>query len=101
MQLRKNTLPLALLTVLSVIFFLVGCASQQATANLQVQAINTLRTQLQLPKTPLELVETTGYSNSPRGSLQVAVYQDTQGRKYYIDPLTNQVVEMDARSLLE
>ncbi|NMC80763.1 MAG: hypothetical protein GYA59_15485, partial [Chloroflexi bacterium] len=32
------------------------------------------------------------------GGLSVAVYQDSEGRKYLVDPTTNQVVEIDARA---
>jgi hypothetical protein len=90
--------------VVGIIFVLLastGCSSKQDPTSQQVEAINVLRTQLELPKKPLEFVETSIYSNSPRGDLQVAVYQDSEGRKFYVDPLTNQVVEMDARPLLE
>ena len=78
-----------------------GCASEQDSTNPQIAAINTLRNQLELPKRPLEFVETTVYSNSPSGTLQVEVFQDSDGRKYFVDPITNQVVEMDARALLD
>jgi hypothetical protein len=78
-----------------------GCAPEQNSTQPQIAAINALRNQLELPKMPLEFVETSFYSNSPSANLQVAVYQDSEGRKYYVDPLTNQVVEMDARALLD
>jgi hypothetical protein len=78
-----------------------GCGLEQPPANPQIGAINILRAQLELPKLPLEFVETTFDSNSPSGSLQVEVYQDTAGRKYFVDPISNHVVEMDARALLE
>ena len=80
--------------------FLVGCAPEQVSANPQIGAINILRTQLELPKLPLEFVETTTDGNSP-ATLQVAVYQDAEGRRYSVDPITYQVVEMDARALLD
>ena len=38
--------------------------------------------------------------NSPSGRLKVAQFQDTQGRNYFVEPGTDQVVEIDARSLL-
>jgi hypothetical protein len=78
-----------------------GCAPEQNSTQPQITAINSLRNQLELPKKPLEFVETSFYPNSPSGNLQVAVYQDSDGRKYYVDTLTNQVVEMDARALLD
>jgi hypothetical protein len=80
-----------------------GCSSdqEQDPTRQQIGAINALRTQLELPKTPLEFVELSYDGNSPSGSLQVAVYQDTDGRKFFIDPVTLHVVEMDARALLD
>jgi hypothetical protein len=77
-----------------------ACTPEQASTNPQIGAINTLRTQLELPKLPLEFVEMTTDMNSPI-PLQVAVYQDTAGRKFTINPITNMVVEMDARALLD
>ena len=38
--------------------------------------------------------------NSPSGDLPVAIYVDSKGRKYSVDPRTNTVVEIDARDLL-
>jgi len=38
--------------------------------------------------------------NSPHGDLKVECYQDEEGRKFYVEPATNLVVEMDARDLL-
>ncbi|MGA2503412.1 MAG: hypothetical protein ABSG01_04910 [Anaerolineales bacterium] len=76
-----------------------GCGAEQTPANLQIGAINTLRTQLELPKTPLEFVEMTTDANSP-ATMLVAVYQDMDGRRFSVDPVTYQVVEMDARALL-
>ena len=63
-------------------------------------AIEILRASLDLPKSPLFLVETTDMINSPTGRLKVEIYQDREGRKYSYDPVTNRVVEIDARSLL-
>jgi hypothetical protein len=97
---RKYFIPAAILIILASLV-LAGCGSEQVPANPQIGAINSLRTQLELPKLPLEYVETTFYSNSPSGNLQVEVYQDTQGRKFFVDPISNLVVEMDARALLD
>ena len=77
-----------------------GCGLEQPPANPQIGAIITLRAQLELPKLPLEFVEMTTDANSPT-AMQVAVYQDTEGRKFSVDPVTYQVVEMDARALLD
>jgi hypothetical protein len=93
-----------LITAASYLIFtsilMAGCAPEQVSADPQIGAINTLRTQLELPKTPLEFVETTTDMNSPT-TMQVAVYQDAEGRRYSVDPITYQVVEMDARALLD
>jgi hypothetical protein len=94
----------ALITAASCLFFastvMVGCAPEQVSSDPQIGAINILRTQLELPRSPLEFVETTTDGNSPT-NMQVAVYQDAEGRRYSVDPITYQVVEMDARSLLD
>jgi hypothetical protein len=78
-----------------------GCSPAQNANAPQIKAINTLRVQLDLPRIPLQFVELGFDGNSPSGNLQVAVYKDTEGRKYFVDPLSNQVVEMDARALLD
>jgi hypothetical protein len=91
--------PIILGAIIAVLV-LAGCASEQAPAHPQVDAINTLRTQLELPILPLEFVETTTDSNSPTG-MQIEVYKDAEGRKYSVDTLSYQVVEMDARALLD
>jgi hypothetical protein len=99
----KSYLSRSFLTAIFILFaslILAGCGSEQVSANPQVGAINSLRTQLQLPKTSLEFVEMTTDSNSPT-AMQVAVYQDSDGRRYSVDPVTYQVVEMDARVLLD
>jgi hypothetical protein len=49
---------------------------------------------------PLAFIEKTGMINSPDGSLEVDVYQDSAGRRYSVSAETNQVVEIDARILL-
>lgn len=77
-----------------------GCSQDQETANLQVEAIDAIRIRLELPALPLVLIGMTSMANSPSGNLEVACYQDTGGRKYYIEPISNQVVEIDARSVL-
>ena len=71
-----------------------------ATANPPSRAIDEIRVPLGLPELPLEFVEITGMANSPDGDLQVALYKDVEGRKYSVEPQTNQVVEIDARSVL-
>jgi len=103
MKFHPNRLTHAALIAVLAALILAGCSSGKDTdpTRQQVRAINTLRTALELPKSPLEFVEMTNDPNSPGGSLQVAVYQDTDGRKFSVDPLSLQVVEMDARALLD
>lgn len=48
----------------------------------------------------LVFVEMTTMINSPNMDLAVALYQDTEGRKYSVEPRINQVVEIDARAAL-
>jgi hypothetical protein len=111
---NHRSLPLLLCTVFTVIL-LAACSSGQGAVepqdnsvdairtqggDPQINAINTIRTQLELPDLPLTFVEMTYASNTPT-SMQVARYDDTGGRKYYVDPVSLQVVEIDARSVLE
>ena len=70
------------------------------TVSPQINAIQQIRSDLELPELPLSFVEKTGMINSPSGGLDVMVYQDSEGRKYSVNPETNQVVEIDARILL-
>ncbi len=62
--------------------------------------IDALRALFDLPELPLEFVEMTTMINSPNGDLAVALYQDAEGRKYFVVPGSNQVVEIDARAVL-
>ncbi len=78
----------------------IGCTTTAATANPQTDAINEIRSEFGLSDLPLEFVETSGMINSPDGNLQVALYKDSEGRKFSVEPETNQVVEIDARSIL-
>jgi hypothetical protein len=70
------------------------------TISAQLNAIEKTRIALELPELPLKFVEKTEMLNSPSGGLEVAIFQDSDGRKYSVDPETNQVVEIDARALL-
>jgi hypothetical protein len=70
------------------------------TISPQISAIEKIRTDLELPELPLDFVEKTGMINSPSGSVDVVIYQDSDGRKYSVNAETNQVVEIDARILL-
>ena len=82
------------------IFTLAGCSPNKITADPQIEAINKIRQILNLPDLPIEFVRMTGMINSPSGNLQVAQYKDSEGRKFLVDPESNQVVEIDARSVL-
>jgi hypothetical protein len=101
MKFHNNRLLLAITALLLAFPSLAGCSTEQDPLLPQVRAINTLRTALDLPQNALQYIETTTDSNSPDGNLQVAVYQDADGRRYCVDTLSNQVVQMDARSLLD
>ena len=79
---------------------LAGCATAKPEGNPQIEAIDEIRTKLDLPDIPLEFVETAHMINSPDGDLEVALYQDSEGHKYYVEPESNQVVEIDAREIL-
>ncbi len=95
----KYFIPAAILVVVFASLALAGCGTNQVAANPSMAAINTLRKQLELPRSPLKFIEFTTDGNSPT-VIQVAVYQDADGRRYSVDPVTNQVIEMDARALL-
>jgi len=86
--------------ILLPIFSLAGCSPSKIPADPQVDAINEVRRILKLPALPLEFIKTTGMLNSPSGNLQVALYQDSEGREFLVHPESNQVVEIDARSVL-
>jgi hypothetical protein len=79
---------------------LASCSSKQNPQDQQTGAINAIRTKLDLPELPLKFGGITNMVNSPSGGLKVALFQDTQGRNYFVNPETNQVVEIDARSML-
>jgi len=70
------------------------------TVSSEISMIEKIRTDLELPELPLDFIEKTGMTNSPNGGLEVVIYQDSDGRKYSVNPETNQVVEIDARILL-
>jgi len=82
------------------ISILAGCSPAQDSTNQQLDAINEIRKSLELPKLPLDFVETSGMINSPSGNLEVANFQDSEGRIYSVNPESNLVVEIDARTLL-
>jgi hypothetical protein len=79
--------------------WLAGCTTAQAAGS-PLDAINDIRAKLGLPDLPLEFYASSVMGNSPDGDLPVMLFQDSQGRKYFVDPKTNQVVEIDARVIL-
>jgi hypothetical protein len=88
------------ITVICMALALASCSSKQNSTDQQMAAINAIRAQLDLPDLPLKFVENTNMANSPSGGLKVALFQDTEGRDYFVNPGTNQVVDIDARSML-
>jgi hypothetical protein len=90
------------------ILFLAACTStpaitvQPATTldNPQVAAIQNIRMYLDMPDLPLASKGTDRMTNSPNGDLTVSLYTDSEGRKFFVEPQTNTVVEIDARDLL-
>ncbi len=98
----------SIVTILGILF-LAACANNahpipivtvQESNNLQITAINNLRVAFGIPDSPLESKGTDTMINSPSGNARVALYTDSEGRKYSVDPETSTVVEMDARDLL-
>ncbi len=93
-------------TVILGFLFLIGCTVKptptiQSTGNPQVTAINNFRDALGLPDLPLKSRGMDTMINSPDSNgWSVAIYADSEGRIFSIEPRTNTVVEMDARDLL-
>jgi hypothetical protein len=79
---------------------LAACSSANSLAKSPLGAIEQIRTLAGFPKSTVSFVETTTMINSPNGDLQVDLYQDEEGRKFFVDPSTNTVVEIDARDLM-
>ena len=85
---------------------LTGCTTPNAltipsaTDNPQIAAIKNIRAVMGLPNLPLESKGMDTMANSPNGGLRVAIYVDSLGRRFSVEPQTNTVVEMDARELL-
>ncbi len=93
------------LVIVTIILLFSACANKPTTANQpadnpQVIAIKNFRLALGLPDLPLESQGMEHMINSPSGDLPVAIYVDSEGRKYSVEPLTNTIVEIDARNLL-
>lgn len=96
--------------VFSTIFYLIclvclvgltsGCTQKGIGPDETLAAIDTVRTVLSLPLSPLEFIGTGNMINAPSGALAVENYRDAQGRQYSFDPESGRLVEMDARALL-
>jgi hypothetical protein len=85
---------------LALSLLLCACSSARPAANSPLEAIEQIRILAGFPKSTVSFVETTTMINSPNGDLQVDLYQDEEGRKFFVDPGTNTVVEIDARDLM-
>jgi hypothetical protein len=96
----KFTRSVLLILVCFIALALTSCSFSKNSTHQQISAINAIRLKLDLPGLPLKFIGITDMANSPSGGLKVAQFQDTQGRNYFVDPGTDQVAEIDARSLL-
>ena len=85
---------------LALALFLFACSSAGPRANSPLEAIDQIRELAGFPSSTLRYVETTTRVNSPTGDLQVDLYQDEEGRKFFVEPTTYTVVEIDARDTL-
>ncbi len=65
-----------------------------------LRAIQALRTILGMPDLALEYSGEERMINAPNGDLRVQVYIDSEGRRYFYDPQSQQVVEVDGRQTL-
>jgi hypothetical protein len=99
MKVHRSSFVKFLVAVIS-ISVLAGCSSKIESASQPTVAIDKLRKSLNLPASPLKFIESTYDPNSPSGGLEVAKYQDGKGRIFSVDLKTNQVVEIDARTIL-
>lgn len=86
--------------LLATILFITACSVPQPSPASPEEAINEFQAAAGFQQTDLTFVESSTMGNSPRGNLPVNLYQDPDGRKYFVDPSSNTLVEMDARTLL-
>ena len=100
MKFSRSIFIFSAITLIGMVLAMASCSSKQSSTDQQIGAINAIRTKLELPDLPLKFAEITNMANSPSGGLKVVIFQDTGGRNYSVDPATNQVVEIDARSML-
>lgn len=84
--------------VLPLVLF--DCSGNSPAPDSAIEALGRIRSLAGFPYSQLTYVETTIMVNSPNGDLQVDLYQDEEGRKFFIEPSSNTVVEIDARNLL-
>ncbi len=82
------------------VFVSMPISSNTQSSEQQIEAINIIRTILGFPEMPLQFIGMSLDPNSPSGNLEVAQHQDSDGRRYSVDPRTNNVIEIDARSIL-
>src|SRR3990172_5525549 len=94
----SNNMPKAFLAL---VLFLFACSSAGPRANSPLEAIEQIRELAGFPSSTLRYVETTTMINSPNGDLRVDLYQDEEGRKFFVDPTTYTVVEIDARNVMD
>lgn len=86
------------LVLVTALPLLISCTSP--TASSPLEAVQRIANLAGYSPSELTYIETTTMINSPHGNLKVDLYQDEQGRKFYFDPNTNTVVEIDGRDLL-
>jgi hypothetical protein len=94
---RKIIFPSLLISAL----LIAACSGFHQSADSPLDAIEAARSAAGFPKLDLVDQGLTSMINSPRGDLQVEQYQDSQGRIFYVEPVSNTVVEIDARTLLD
>lgn len=80
---------------------LLACSGITPTPVSAIEAIERIQELAGFPPSTVSYIVTTGMINSPTGDLQVDLYEDEQGRKFFVDPVTGIVVEVDARTLLD
>jgi hypothetical protein len=77
-----------------------SCSSPNSQAGSPIEAIEQIRALAGFTESELTFIETTEMANSPHGDLKVDLYQDEEGRKFYVEPGARIVVEIDARNLM-
>ncbi|MGE5252005.1 MAG: hypothetical protein ACM3QS_17510 [Bacteroidota bacterium] len=89
------------LLCITLLLALAACSTPGKPAgDAYIRAIENIRPVLGLPDLPLKFAGDTSMGNSPDGQWPVAAYEDTEGRKYYVEKTTARVVEIDGRALL-